>query len=163
VPEKHEKSRAWQFPQSFGVVPAASFLLRQVRIVAHPRVLVADDDPELLAAVADALKRLGHDVVQVESGAGLVNRLANEGPFDLIVSDISMPWMDGLKALSSMRTAGVATPVIVMTALRDQQIPAQVQALGLNVVLLRKPFELDELEAAVATLVSPVRSAADRR
>jgi DNA-binding response OmpR family regulator len=71
--------------------------------------------------------------------------------------------MDGLKALSSMRTAGVATPVIVMTALRDQQIPAQVQALGLNVVLLRKPFELDELEAAVATLVSPVRSAADRR
>jgi CheY-like chemotaxis protein len=114
---------------------------------------VADDDPEMLSAVADALARLGCDVTQAESGADLVDRLANEGLFDLIISDISMPWMDGLKTLRSMRTAGLATPVIVMTALNDEQIPAQVRALGPNAVLLRKPFDLDELEAAVAKLV----------
>jgi CheY-like chemotaxis protein len=123
-------------------------------MAAHARVLVADDDPEMLSAVADALARLGCDVARAETGAELIDRLANEGLFDLIVSDISMPWMDGLKTLRSVRTAGLATPVIVMTALKDEQIPAQVQALGSNVILLRKPFELDELEAAVATLIT---------
>jgi CheY-like chemotaxis protein len=120
------------------------------------RVLIADDDPEMLAAVADVLARRGYEVVQVESGAGLVDRLASEGPFDLIISDISMPWMDGLKALRSMRTVGVATPIIVMTGLGDQQIATSVQSLGSNAVLLRKPFELDKLEAAVAKLMPSV-------
>jgi len=117
------------------------------------RVLVADDDPAMLCAVADVLTRLGCEVSCAESGAELVDQLATEGLFDLIVSDISMPWMDGLKTLRSMRTAGLATPVIVMTALKDEQIPDQVLALGPNAVLLRKPFELDELEAAVAKLI----------
>lgn len=125
-------------------------------------MLVADDDPAMLGAVSDALVRLGLEVVRADSGGELVDQLANEGPFDLIVSDISMPWIDGLKTLRSMRTAGVATPVIVMTALRDQQILTQVGALGSNAILLRKPFDLDDLEAAVGTLMSPARPIADQ-
>ena len=122
--------------------------------MARARVLVADDDPEMLGAVADAVGRLECDVVRAENGADLVDRLATEGPFDLIVSDVSMPWMDGLKTLRSMRTAGLPTPVIIMTALADPHIAEQVRALGSNAVLLRKPFELDELETAVATLTA---------
>ena len=119
----------------------------------NPRVLVADDDSQMLGAVADAFARRNYDVVQAESGAELVEQLANRGPFDLIVADVSMPWMDGLKALSSMRAAGLATPIIVMTALREPQLPSQVRALG-PAVLLRKPFEIDELDDAVAKLMS---------
>jgi len=118
------------------------------------RVLVADDDADMLAAVSDALASLGFDVLSVESGAGLIDRLAMDGPFDLIVTDISMPWMDSLKTLRSIRTAGVTTPVVVMTALTDEQIPARVQALGANAVLLRKPFGLDELAAAAQRLIA---------
>jgi CheY-like chemotaxis protein len=117
------------------------------------RVLVADDDPAMLCAVADVLARLGCDVWRAESGADLVDHLASEGLFDLIVSDISMPWIDGLRTLRCMRTAGLATPIIVMTALKDQQIPDQVRTLGPNAILLRKPFELDELEAAIEKLI----------
>jgi DNA-binding response OmpR family regulator len=122
-------------------------------MLSNPRVLVAEDDPEMRNTVADALALRGYGVVRAESGAEFVDQLANEGPFDLIVTDVSMPWMDGLKAIRLMRTAGLATPVIVMTALRDQKIPTEVQALG-RTILLRKPFELDELDAAVATLMS---------
>jgi DNA-binding response OmpR family regulator len=65
-----------------------------------------------------------------------------------------MPWMSGLQAIRSTRAAGLATSVIVMTGLTDARIPAQVQALGKDAVLLRKPFELTELEAAASMLLS---------
>ena len=120
----------------------------------HVHVLVADDDPQLLDAVAEALTRLGADVVRAASGADLIEQLANAGPFDLVVTDIGMPWMSGLQAMHLTRAAGLATSVIVVTALTDERIPAQVRALGKHAVLLRKPFELSELEAAAATLLS---------
>jgi DNA-binding response OmpR family regulator len=116
---------------------------------------VADDDAEMVAAVAVVLERLGFEVIRAFSGADLVDQLVTQGPFDLIVSDVSMPWMDGLKALRSIRATGLETPVIIMTALRDQRIPDLVRALGPRAVLLRKPFDLDEFEAAVAGLRSP--------
>ena len=118
------------------------------------RVLVADDDAEMLTAVSEAMASLGFDVLSVDSGAGLIDCLANDGPFDLIVTDISMPWMDSLKALRSIRSAGITTPVIVITALTDVQIPNRVQALGANAILLRKPFDFDELAAAAQRMTT---------
>jgi CheY-like chemotaxis protein len=117
------------------------------------RVLVAEDDPAMMRTISHALAVLGYAVVRAESGAELIDQLAGQGPFDLIVTDISMPWMDGLNAIRSIRTAGLATPVIVITALGDRDIPTQVQALS-HAILLRKPFELHELEGALASLVS---------
>jgi CheY-like chemotaxis protein len=125
----------------------------KVCVNGNQRILVADDDPEMLGAVAEAFERGNYDVVRAGNGAELVEQLANHGPFDLIVADVLMPWMDGLKALSSMRAAGLATPVIVMTALGEQQLPSQVRALSPS-VLLRKPFDLDALDSAVAQLMS---------
>lgn len=121
----------------------------------HARILVADDDPDLLGTVSDALERLGAEVVRAGCGAELIEKLAEAGPFSLIVTDISMPWMSGLQALASARTAGLGAAVIVMTGLRDERIPAQVLALGQKAALLRKPFELSELESLAAGLLSP--------
>lgn len=122
-------------------------------MLSRTRVLVADDDPQLLDAVSEALTQLDATVVRASSGADLIEQLATAGPFDLVVTDISMPWMSGLQAMRSTRAAGLATSVIVMTALTDPRIPAQVQALGANAVLLRKPFELAELESAASMLL----------
>ena len=118
------------------------------------RVLVADDDPQLLEAVAEAFSQMDANVVRASSGADLIEQLATAGPFDLVVTDISMPWMSGLQAIRSTRAAGLATSVIVMTALTDPRIPAQVQSLGANAVLLRKPFDFGELESAASKLLS---------
>jgi len=117
------------------------------------RVLVADDDPELLDAIATAFDRLDAEVVRASTGAELVDRLADSGPFDLVVSDIAMPWMTGISALRAARTAGLTMSLIVITALRDRTIPEEVKALGGNVVLLRKPFELKALESAAVKLL----------
>jgi len=117
-------------------------------------VLVADDDPDVLHDVSSALESMGHHVTRATSGDELINRLGEEEPFDLVVTDISMPWMSGLQAMHSTRYAGLQTPVIVMTALRDARIPDRVEALGRNALLLRKPFGMVELENAVDVLIS---------
>jgi two-component system OmpR family response regulator len=117
------------------------------------RILVADDDPDLLQSVAAALRQAGAEVVCAESGAGLITKMADEGPFALVVADISMPWMSGLHAMHSARFAGLSTPILVMTALNDPQIDEQVRALGRDALLLRKPFVLEDFVQAVERLV----------
>ena len=123
-------------------------------VLEETRVLVADDDPLLLATVADALTLAGATVTRAASGAELIEQLGNEGPFDLVVTDISMPWMNGLQAMQAVRTAGLGTPVIVMTALADERLPSQIRALGENALLLRKPFDRAQLVAAASTLLA---------
>jgi CheY-like chemotaxis protein len=116
-------------------------------------ILVADDDPALLRTVAEALEQSGALVTRATSGAELIEALGDDGPFDLIVTDIAMPWMTGLQAMQSSRYAGLGTPVIVMTALEDATLSACVRALDGTTAFLRKPFGLAELEATVARLL----------
>ena len=123
-------------------------------MLADARVLVADDDSELLEVVADALRQLGATVTVAENGAELIEHLAADGPFDLVVTDVAMPWMTGVRAMHAARTTGLGTPVIVMTALRDPSIPARVAALGQNAALLPKPFNLADLESLASRLVA---------
>lgn len=119
----------------------------------HLHIVVADDDPELLRTVADALERAGANVARAETGGELIERIANDGPFDLVVTDISMPWMNGLQAMHSARYAGAATPVVVMTALKGGGIPDEVRKLGHRAELLRKPFDLAAFERAAARVL----------
>jgi len=115
------------------------------------RVLVADDDPVTLSLVAGTITRLGYEVACAEDGDSLLQRAADDGPFDVIVTDVAMPWMSGLQVASSLRTAGLPTPVLVMTALPLE--PDLVARLGAGAVLLRKPFHLKDLVCALQHLV----------
>lgn len=120
----------------------------------HVRILVADDDAELLGTIATALERAGAEVVRAESGAELLERIADEQPFALVITDVAMPWLNGLYAMHSARNVGDRTPVIVMTALKDDRLTDQVRSLGRNAMLLRKPFSLEDLESAALRLLS---------
>lgn len=117
------------------------------------RVLVADDDPEMLEMVSRVLDRLGLEVVTACSGADLLEKVAERGPFDLVVTDVSMPWMSGLQVMHSARTAGMRCPIIVITALRNQRTADQVETLGAEVRRLDKPFSVGALEETVRALV----------
>ena len=118
------------------------------------RSLVADDDPQMVSMVSIAQRKFGADVVAVESGGELLETIANGGPFDVIVTDISMPWMTGLQVMQSARTAGLPIPVVVMTALRDPTLPAQVRSLGGRAELLLKPFSIEELYTALRSCLA---------
>ena len=121
----------------------------------QPRVLVAEDDPEMRRLVADALRQDGYEVFEAADGNGLlvhVTAQAHTGTrFDLIISDIRMPVCSGLQILEALRSASWTVPVILMTAFCDDATRAKAEALG--GVLFDKPFALDDLRTAVLNLL----------
>jgi CheY-like chemotaxis protein len=127
---------------------------RQYGNMSKARILVADDDVALLDVISEVLEQRGAQVMRARSGAELIESIGEQGPFDLVITDVSMPWMSGLQAMHSARTAGMSTPVIVITALNDEQLAAQVQLLGHDAVLLRKPFTIDTLWTTAAELLT---------
>ena len=79
-------------------------------------VLVVDDDPTQRRLAQAVLEREGYTVVHAGSGGEAIDRLTKGGGADVVLLDMVMPGMSGMEALAEIRTAGVATPVIVLTA-----------------------------------------------
>lgn len=126
------------------------------------RILVADDDAMSVQLVAGTMVQLGYEVVCADDGDSLLQHLADEGPFDLVITDVAMPWMSGLQVAHSAREAGLPTPVIIMTALPLDA--DEIATLGPESCLLRKPFRTAQLIAQVLQLLHgrPSRAAARR-
>ena len=117
------------------------------------RILVADDDPDLRALIASALRRNGYDVAEAGNGMEAIDRIAptlwtRRDGFMAIVADVCMPDLTGLDLLAALRCARLETPVVLMTAFGDEEVRAEAGSLGATAVL-DKPFNLDELHAAV--------------
>jgi two-component system, cell cycle response regulator CpdR len=114
------------------------------------RILIAEDEDALRALTARALADAGHEVVTAIDGADALDILAREGGrFELLLTDIKMPLMDGIAlALATARDHPQVT-ILLMTAYADQrERAANLDALIHDVVL--KPFTLAEIKAAVA-------------
>jgi putative two-component system response regulator len=122
------------------------------------RIVIADDDPDSLELLRLALGNPQIEICEAVNGAELVDLLAEDGPFDLVVTDVHMPWMEGLQVLLSARAAEIHTPVLVITGLTRPDLQTKVDRLG-SAKLLRKPFGVSELRAAVAELMAAQRLA----
>jgi len=115
------------------------------------RVLVVEDEPDLLAGIARALRDEGYAVDTAEDGEdGLFK--AESWPYDAIVLDIMLPGLDGWEILRRLRAAGRRVPVLMLTA-RDA-VADRVRGLDSGADdYLTKPFALDELLARVRALI----------
>jgi CheY-like chemotaxis protein len=116
------------------------------------RALVADDDREILRIVAQTLEQFGADVTCATTGGELLQALS-EAQVDVVIADVAMPWMTGLQVMHSARTAGLMTPVVVMTALRDSKVADTAAALGQHAAFLQKPFGIEDLYAALRSVL----------
>ncbi len=119
-------------------------------------ILLVEDSPEVSLTVREILSTAGHTVSSVENGNEALARLKT-GSFDLIVSDIWMPQMDGIALLKAIRGAGNAVPVIVISG-GAPNAPLTYTAplastFGANEVIY-KPFEKRELLAAIDRALS---------
>ncbi|MBS0313407.1 MAG: response regulator transcription factor [Burkholderiales bacterium] len=121
----------------------------------RPRLLLVEDDAALAQALALGLSRRGFDVAQAGGGANALERVAVES-FAAIVLDLTLPDIDGLDVLRSLRARGVTTPILVLTA--RGTVGDRVHGLRQGADdYLPKPFDLDELEARLHSLIRRVR------
>ena len=120
------------------------------------RLLVVDDEPKLLKAVAVDLRGEGYDVTTARSGGEALISIVQKTP-DLIVSDIRMPGMDGYELARRLRQnqATALIPIVFLTA-KDTTTDRIVGfRTGID-AYLTKPFEPDELLAVIAGILNRV-------
>jgi len=109
-----------------------------------PRICVVDDNEMMRDSLAATLASVGHAVTTFDSAEAML-AAAGEN-FDLVVTDLKMPRMDGIAMLRSLRQAGVETPVILMTAFGT--IDTAVQAMRLGAYdYITKPFDGEKILA----------------
>ena len=112
------------------------------------KILVVDDNPDILANVRDFFEMKGWTVETATSGTAAAERIGPEAPYDLIVLDVGLPGTDGFTLCRHVRLQGVRTPIVMLTA-RDS-IDDRVEGLSSGADdYVVKPFSLRELAARV--------------
>lgn len=121
------------------------------------RLLLVDDDPDLLVAVAACLRGGGYEVTTARSGGEALVRLAESVP-DLVISDVRMPRMDGYALARNIRNSPrtALVPVVFLTAKDQKADRLEGFRAGVDAYLV-KPFEADELLTVIANILSRVR------
>ena len=126
-----------------------------------PRILIAEDDDAVREFVARALALQGHEVTAVIDGGAALEALA-AGPYDLLLTDIVMPGLDGIALALKVAKERPSMPVLLMTGYAaERQRAHNLDALICRVLL--KPFTLKEICGAVAEVLAERGIAAPRR
>jgi DNA-binding NtrC family response regulator len=111
------------------------------------RVLVIDDEDDVREMLELVLTGDGFDVVTADGGLAAVE-LAKRRRFDLTISDLKMPGMDGIETLTALKRIDASMEVIIVTGYASEETAVECLERGAY-GYLRKPFELDELRALV--------------
>jgi two-component system OmpR family response regulator len=125
---------------------------------ARPKLLVVEDDPNIVELLSASLRFAGFDVSAVTDGAQAV-AAARVSPPDLVVLDVMLPDLDGFEVIRRMREGGVRTPVVFLTARDATEDKIRGLTLGGD-DYVTKPFSLEELTARIRAVLR--RSALDR-
>lgn len=119
---------------------------------AKPRILIVDDEEDFLFSASIALRQAGYEVVEAADGGEALSRtrefLGAGDRFDLLLTDLRMPFMCGLELLVALRELGIDIPVIAVTGFCDDALRADLMKNGCT-EFLEKPFEPSELVARV--------------
>jgi len=111
------------------------------------KVLVVDDEQSMRDFLAIMLKKEGYDVVTAENGADALKAVQAE-IFDLVISDVKMPGIDGIAVLKTIKEISPETAVIMITAFAAAETAVEAMKLGASDYII-KPFMVDELRLVI--------------
>lgn len=115
--------------------------------MAQGRILVVDDDPLMLDFLKEALLRQGYKVDTAEDGEEALRKVEEEG-YDLVITDVRMPGVDGMTVLESVKRDFADTEVVVITAYGTIRNAVEAMKMGAY-DYLTKPFSVEEVEVVV--------------
>lgn len=111
-------------------------------------ILLVDDDPGVRYALSEVLRDRGYHVIAAASGAEALRALAGTSAVDVVVTDLSMPGMDGLELCSKITASAPKLPVLLLTAHGSEQLGRIASSRG-ACGCLAKPFDIDEIARAI--------------
>jgi CheY-like chemotaxis protein len=111
------------------------------------KVLLVDDEPDIIEVIQDRLEAYGFTVITAGTGAEALRKLSLE-KFDGVFLDVKMPEMGGIEALEEIRKADKKIPVIIVTSSSSQEAAIEAIAKGASEYIL-KPFEWEELKTKI--------------
>jgi DNA-binding NtrC family response regulator len=118
-----------------------------------PHLLVVDDDEDMVEWLAELFASQGAVVQTAQNGTEALDKIAHEGTYNLVVTDVRMPAPGGLQLAAMARYAGYKVPFLIITAFPDSEVGRTVDRLD-DAKLLPKPFKPQELWKAARDLVS---------
>lgn len=113
-----------------------------------PRVLLVDDDIDILLALSDYLFQEGFQVETVETGAGALQKSVTSS-YDVVVLDVGLPDRDGLEVLKELSQTHPRLPVILLTAFTSLRKTANPDILDKAFAYLTKPYKRQEITSAI--------------
>lgn len=125
------------------------------------KILIAEDDRELRQLFQHVLTKNGYAVVGVSNGEEALSAL-DSSYYDLIISDIMMPKMDGYQLVSALRESGMTTPVMMITA-KDAFDDMRLGFLSGSDDYMVKPVNINEMVLRVGALLRRAQMANERR
>ena len=114
------------------------------------RILLVDDEPDILNLVAHWLQALGHRTVAISDSREVAGLMEIEH-FDLVCLDLLMPYIDGLQLIPKIRKRQPGCPILVLTGVDDTRIVVEAVKAGVEDYLL-KPIDFDKFEAILKRL-----------
>jgi DNA-binding response OmpR family regulator len=123
------------------------------------RILVVDDEEQILGLISHVLQAAGYAVETRADGASAVEALSalnalNAQAFDLVITDLAMPGLSGEAVLRAAKALAPAIPVVIITARASEREEATLRLLGADEILL-KPFQMGDLVSIVERLLGP--------
>lgn len=112
------------------------------------RILLVDDESIVLTVLANLFRSEGYDVVPIQDGREAVELLKSEEKIDLMISDIRMKPIDGIKLLKLATEVRPSMPVVMVTAYGSDAIEKEAQKAG-AFAYITKPFKTEELLTTV--------------
>lgn len=116
------------------------------------KILVVDDDAGVRDVLLRALDVMGYEAIAARGGAEALGLCASRS-FDLVITDLSMPGMDGLTLASLIKGESPATRVLLITAERKEDVTKQLEGSFVHSVLF-KPFKLEEMHQEIQKILA---------
>ncbi len=115
------------------------------------KILVAEDEVMMRRTIEFRLKKDGYTVVTAPDGRDALEKIATQH-FDLVITDVMMPFASGLEIISAVKNKETKTPVIVLSAMGQENIVLEAFQLGAD-DYMTKPFSPNELSVRVKRFI----------
>ncbi len=119
------------------------------------RILIADDEPDLLFIAVSTLDRPEWEIVTTENGEETMRRIENDPPYDVIILDVLMPEPNGLKIAEYIKRQRELKhiPVVIHSAMSQGDVRNEAHRIGVD-RFITKPVDLDEFRKTIESLLA---------